>query len=250
MPFSQVFGRLVAGLVCLLVIFGGGGSVPVLAQEFYVTADIHKSDDRNPGTRAAPLRTISAAAKLARPGDTVTVAPGLYREAVALTISGSEGLPIVFQSEVPHQAVISGADLLDNPRQHGQGTYSYPIPNPGRCSYRGGNPQWIYLDGIPLERVESRDRLIPGSFFQDCDAMQVYVALPEGKDMEDVRIEYANRDGLLAADRPLDDIHIRGFSLVHTANWFRGKGPIRITGRRWTVEGNHVRWTSYGGQCR
>ncbi|MBQ7696669.1 MAG: DUF1565 domain-containing protein, partial [Lentisphaeria bacterium] len=36
-------------------------------------------NDENPGKADSPLATIARAAALARPGDTVKIAPGLYR---------------------------------------------------------------------------------------------------------------------------------------------------------------------------
>src|SRR4051812_12322331 len=38
--------------------------------------------DNNPGTLAAPFRTIQQAADLARPGDVVLIRGGIYRETV------------------------------------------------------------------------------------------------------------------------------------------------------------------------
>ncbi len=223
------------------------GSPALRATEYYVSQSHAKAADANPGTREEPLKTISAAAKRVKPGDTVTVASGLYREAVTLTVSGAEGAPIVFRSEEPRKAVVSGAEVLAEPKSEGLGVYSYPIAKPGNCAYLGGNPQWVYLDGLPMERADTRDRLVPGTFHQDIDGQRVYVSLPEGREITDAALEYACREGLFSSDTPLDDIHIKGFALHYTANWFRGKGPIRISGRRWLVEDNHVKWTSYGG---
>jgi hypothetical protein len=206
-----------------------------------------RAADTNPGTREAPLKTISAAAARAVAGDEVLVRPGLYRESVTLTNSGAPGKPIVFRSEVSRQAIVSGADVLTDPKDEGLGIYSFPIAAPGRCVYLGGNAQWVYLNGLPLDRADTPDRLIPGTFYQDIDGKRVHVALPEGADLAKVVLEYACREGLFFSARPLDDIHILGFTVQHNANWFRGKGPIRITGQRWLVEDNHVRWTSYHG---
>ncbi len=214
----------------------------------YVVDNQHPAAaDTNAGTREAPLRTISAAAARAEAGDTVLVRPGIYRESVTLTRSGEAGRPIVFMSEEPRMAIVSGADVLSEPKAEGLGVYSYPITRPLRSTYRGGDPQWVYLEGLPLERAETRDRLIPGTFHQDAEGLRVYVALPEGVEVTTANLEYAFREGLFFPEKPLDDIHIKGFTLQHNANWFRGKGAIRVTGQRWLVEGNHVRWTSYHG---
>lgn len=64
------------------------------------------------GSRTAPFRTISAAAKLAMPGDEVVVAPGVYREHVDPTHAGTAEHPIVYRSVAPLAAIITGAELL------------------------------------------------------------------------------------------------------------------------------------------
>jgi len=225
----------------------------------YVVDERHPAaTDTNPGTLEAPLKTVSAAATRAVAGDEVLVRPGIYREAVTLTNSGALGRPIVFRSEEPRAAVISGSDVLTDLRDEGLGVWSAPVRKLNDFSmHLGGNPQWVYLDGRPLERADTRDRLIPGTFYQDTkdtpDAWRVYVALPEGKALKDVALEYAWREGLISpqgdqgSELPLSDIHIIGFTVMHNADWFRGKPSIRVTGERWLVEDNHVLWASYTG---
>lgn len=67
-------------------------------------------DDAAEGTAAAPFRTVQRAAEAAQPGDTVLVAPGVYRERVAPPRGGVAGQPIVFRSAERHRAVIKGSD--------------------------------------------------------------------------------------------------------------------------------------------
>ena len=58
------------------------------AREFYVSQQHPQAADTSAGTRETPLKTISAAAKMAQAGDTVVVGAGIYRESVTLTNSG------------------------------------------------------------------------------------------------------------------------------------------------------------------
>jgi hypothetical protein len=103
--------------------------------------------------------------------------------------------------------------------------------------------------GYPLQRAEAREQLAPGSFWHDFENQRVWVMPEEGQDIKSLPVEYARRDGLFSSSKPLDDIHIQGFSLLynHSANGFRGRAAVAITGRRWLVEDNHVRWASYSG---
>ena len=41
--------------------------------------------DSNPGNQAAPLKTIQTALKVAKSGDTIEIAPGIYRESIELS---------------------------------------------------------------------------------------------------------------------------------------------------------------------
>ena len=67
-----------------------------------------QGDDHNPGSRAAPLRTISKAATLARPGTTVVVTPGRYVGSVSSSVSGTRGARIAFTAQPPWSAQVVG----------------------------------------------------------------------------------------------------------------------------------------------
>jgi hypothetical protein len=58
----------------------GASCLSVAAATLHVNV---KGDDRGEGSEAKPLRTIQRAAEMAQPGDTVLVAPGIYRERIA-----------------------------------------------------------------------------------------------------------------------------------------------------------------------
>ena len=67
-------------------------------------------DDLGDGSEAKPIRTIQRAADLAQAGDTVLVAPGIYRERIAPPRGGKDGAPITFRSSVKHGAIVRGSD--------------------------------------------------------------------------------------------------------------------------------------------
>ncbi len=64
------------------------------------------------GSAEQPFGTIRQAADAARPGDTVLIHAGIYRESVLLTRSGEPGKPIIFTGVPGEQVVLSGADPL------------------------------------------------------------------------------------------------------------------------------------------
>ena len=83
-----------------------------------IYVDIKALNDLGDGTQGNPFRTISEAAKIAQPGDTVHVAPGLYREYVSPVNGGTEDARITYVSDEPLGATISGAEQIKNWEQY------------------------------------------------------------------------------------------------------------------------------------
>ncbi len=81
----------------LIVAAGIGAAAPAAT---YVVDQRHPgASDKRPGSTTRPFMTIGAAAAVAEAGDVVTIGPGVYREWVALTRSGTRDRPITFQAE-------------------------------------------------------------------------------------------------------------------------------------------------------
>ena len=74
-----------------------------------IYVDANAKRDGN-GSQEMPFRKINEAAKIAQPGDTVLVAPGLYREYVDPVNAGTEDARITYCSTQPLGAVITGAE--------------------------------------------------------------------------------------------------------------------------------------------
>jgi len=81
------------------------------AREYWADQQNEKASNANPGTRERPWLTVGKAAETLRPGDTVVVRKGIYRERVAPRNSGTAAKPITYRAEGPG-VVISGADAL------------------------------------------------------------------------------------------------------------------------------------------
>ena len=75
----------------------------------YVNAHVPKDGN---GSRETPFRHIDDAARVAVAGDEILVAPGIYREYVNPRNAGTEDKRIVYRSEKPLGAVITGAEVL------------------------------------------------------------------------------------------------------------------------------------------
>ncbi|MCR5206219.1 MAG: right-handed parallel beta-helix repeat-containing protein [Lachnospiraceae bacterium] len=76
---------------------------------YYVNVNASKEGN---GSKEMPFRHINDAAKAAKPGDEVIVAPGIYREYVNPVNGGTPDKRIVYRSEKIKGAVITGAEIL------------------------------------------------------------------------------------------------------------------------------------------
>ena len=76
------------GLLCAALLSGS-----VFAGELYVSPS---GNDKAAGTEKAPFATITRAAAAAKPGDTVKIGPGIYRERISFRRSGKKGAPVTF----------------------------------------------------------------------------------------------------------------------------------------------------------
>ena len=117
------------------------------------------------GSKESPFKAINDAARIALPGDEVIVAPGVYREYVNPKNAGREDARIVYRSEVPLAAVITGAEIVTDWKPYKGTTYVTRIDNTIFGSY---NPyiqevegDWYFADNhIHTGCVFANDRML------------------------------------------------------------------------------------------
>lgn len=222
---------------------------PVRAADLWVDAAAAGGGD---GSAARPWRTMQAAARVAAPGDTVRVRPGIYRERVMPARGGEPGRPIRYVSEVRHGAVVKGSDLWAPAwRDEGGALYSAELDealftdtnyvdggNPYRIAYewdkeRNQLPPWphravqwtlgqVFLDGRPVREASARAELgtaLP-AWWYDAAANRIMLALDGGAPAAG-RIELTTRRGVFRpVEKGLGHIELRGFVFEHCGNQF------------------------------
>ncbi len=145
---------------------------------FYVNANAPKEGN---GSKETPFRHINDAAKAARPGDEVLVAPGIYREYVDPVHAGMPDARITYRSEVPLGAVITGAEEMKDWKHYEGNVWVCRVDNGVFGSYNpyttfvGGDWYFapvvrhtgaVYLDDRQLYETETLEECIRGEIYE------------------------------------------------------------------------------------
>ncbi len=164
------------------------------------------------GTAERPFRRINEAARIARPGDEVLVAPGIYREYVNPKYAGTPQERIVYRSQEPLGAVITGAEQVKTWKQYEGNVWVCRIPNSIFGKY---NPyttlvygDWyfakadkhtgcVYLNDRALYETATLEECIAGQVYE-CSWVpeeSIYKWYTEQDTEKDETIIYANFQG-------------------------------------------------------
>jgi len=152
---------------------------PLLAATYHVARQAENAADENPGTQAKPWQSIARAgsAKELKPGDTVLVHAGVYREHVEIKVSGKPGRPITFAAAPGARVVIKGSERIQGKwtKLTDDTTAAEPYPNAFanvwgiqlgdefftdprfEGAYRDKMRRWVsqvfVQDNLPLQRI-------------------------------------------------------------------------------------------------
>jgi hypothetical protein len=118
---SNFLSLTVAATTCGFIISSAS------AATYYVSPT---GNDTKPGTSVkAPLRTIQKAVDAAKPGDTILVRGGTYRETVSTPRSGTSSARITIRNYQNEVVTMSGTDpIVGNWTSVGNEVYSAPMP--------------------------------------------------------------------------------------------------------------------------
>lgn len=116
-----------------------------------------------------------------QPGDRVRFGPGVYRQNIAIAAKGTAEQPIRIESEIPHAAIITGADVIsdwtaDGPDWVTQVDLS-AIPAPAAAKYGAlaGRREQVFVDGQSLRQVLYRHDMGNGTFYFDESTSRLYI---------------------------------------------------------------------------
>ena len=149
----------------------------VYAKEYHVSTT---GFDGNKGSKSKPFKTMSAAAQIARPGDTIIVHEGTYRERVNPPRGGTaDDKRIVYQAAPGEKVVIKGSEIIKGWEKVQDGVWKVTLPN----SFFGDfNPysdviggEWyrtpkdgydrhtgaVYLNGNWLDEAPTLEQVLP-----------------------------------------------------------------------------------------
>lgn len=222
--------------------------MPVLPGiEYHVSV---KGNDTGDGSAAKPLRTISAAARVAMPGDTVTVHAGIYRERITPPRGGESDAQRITYRAAPGEVVeIKGSEIVKDWKPFKGSVWKATLPssffgnyNPYRDLIEGdwftdkGRPHHtgeVYINGKALFEVhqlegvldpkpyaDARDRDASlWTWFTESDAGSTHIyANFHGKNPNEELVEITVRDSCFYPDAPgRNYITIRGFRMRHAA---------------------------------
>ncbi len=174
----------------------------------YVNAAV--SRDGN-GSKEMPFKHINSAAQAAKAGDEVLVAPGIYREYVDPKNSGREDARIVYRSEKPLGAVITGAEEVKSWEIYQGNVWVCRIGNGIFGDYNpyttfvGGDWYFapvvrhtgaVYLNGRQLYETESLEECIKGEVWEPSWEPEYSVYKWYTKQEKDETVIYANFQGV------------------------------------------------------
>ena len=103
-----------------------------------------QGNDQASGTLEQPFLTISHAAKVAMPGDTVVVHAGVYREWVNPANGGTFDQRITYKSAGDGEVVITGAERITDWEAEGENVWRTEVPN---ALFTVRNPYEVELSG-------------------------------------------------------------------------------------------------------
>ena len=257
-------------IIALLAVAGSVAS----AREYHVSVN---GNDQYEGSTEKPLRTISAAARLAQPGDVITVHEGVYREWINPPRGGeSDQKRIVYQAAPREKVAIKGSEIVKGWQKLENDTWKVSIPNSffggfnpysdlirgdwfnpkGRNHHTGAvylNAHWL-TEAAKLDDVQKPAAETPLWFGQVDETNTTIWAQFKGVNPNEAEVEINVRRTVFYPDKPgVNFITVRGFTMMHAATpWAPPTAEqIGLIGvhwsKGWIIENNDISYSTCVG---
>jgi alpha-L-arabinofuranosidase len=257
---KRVFFNLLSLLLLALI----SNSCMTTGKEYHVSKT---GNDANTGSDDSPFLTISAAARVAEPGDMITVHAGIYREYVnPLRGGNSDADRIVYRAAPGENVIIKGSEQINTWVNDGGGIWKVEIPN---SFFNDQNPyartlgwvsenwlmtgEWthcgdVYLNGEAFYEKRKIEEISneKNTWYTEVDSSVSVTRIWANFGDIDPNTELAEinvRESIISPmDTNVNYITIRGFTIMHSANgWgppsaYQGAAISTNGGHHWIVE--------------
>ncbi|MCC7374072.1 MAG: right-handed parallel beta-helix repeat-containing protein [Verrucomicrobiales bacterium] len=184
---------------------------PAEASQWVVDVNHPRAADSNPGTDDAPFKTLGAALRRIKPGTTLKIKGGVYRESVNLENSGTANDPVIIEVEPGERAVLCGTDPIT-------GWQPVESSSPGQWTATvDGSPEMLFVNGRLYEECEAQQSPGPGQFAKEKTGTgsRLRLSLEPGLNAKELHIEGSRRrSGFIAkgvSHTTLRGLEVTGF---------------------------------------
>jgi parallel beta-helix repeat protein len=252
--------RLVS-VIALMAVFAGS---PGVAAVRYADPANPAAQDAGEGDAKHPYRTLAYAIRNLRPGDTLNIAGGVYREALRFPDGNWSGGPTVIQAAGNAEVLIKGSDIVTGWERQAGSVY---VKRPWTV-----NSQQVVVDGVALKQIGGtiyggypekanhpmaklhagqKGGIWPGrvsgglnemtdnSFYYDAGAQALYIKVPVTS-LEGHTVEVSVRPHLVFGQR-LQDVTLKNLRFQHAnTTALNQTGAVTLSGSRLVLENIEV----------
>lgn len=236
----------------------------LFAKEYHVSTT---GFDGNKGSQSKPFKTISAAAQIAKPGDTITVHEGVYRERVNPPRGGtSDDKRIVYRAAKGDVVIIKGSEVIKGWQKQTDGVWRVTIANSFFGDYnpykdviagdwfirkgRDHHTGEVYLNGKALFEEVSLDKLKERKLSWYCQAddkeTNIWANFGTSNPNSEL-VEINTRPTCFYPDQPgRNYITVSGFVMRHAATQWAAPTSEQIAligthwSKGWIIENNVI----------
>ncbi|MEK7414528.1 MAG: right-handed parallel beta-helix repeat-containing protein [Planctomycetota bacterium] len=128
-----------------IIVILPGAFLCLLAADTFVV-DQARGKDSGIGNEADPFATVGKGVAALKPGDTLTVNAGVYREQITVTALGTAAAPILIRAAVGQRVVLSGGERITG--------WQTCTPEQAMGSAHAANIHWVDIDWQPTAFFE------------------------------------------------------------------------------------------------